>query len=190
MQNTKRTQTGIICITGLPGSGKSTVADILTKTLKIRGINTLHYTSDWVRYKLYPKLLTDKNHYYRDFTQDELERSYNGLFMLIDELLKINPDLTIITDGTYRLESHRTRLKEISSRHKREYKIIKVAADEKKLIPRLEKRLKSKKGFGIMNYFEAKKVYEEPKEDIFYIDNNNNLKDLTSQIDEFVNIFL
>lgn len=147
----------LFCITGLPGSGKSTVARMLTEALVAKGIQTVNYTTDWVRLQLYPELLKDETYLGRDFTPDELRRSYNGLFMLIDEVLKYSP-ITVITDGTFRLEAQRARLREIALQNKRRFGLIKVNADPEKVLPRLEQRLSRKEGFGVTNYNSAKAV--------------------------------
>lgn len=177
----------LFCITGLPGSGKSTVARMLTEVLAANGIQAVNYTTDWVRYQLYPELLEDETHLDRDFTPDELRRSYNGLFMLIDEVLKYSP-ITVITNGTFRLEAQRARLREIALQNKRRFGLIKVNADAEIVIPRLEQRLSQKEGFGVANYNSAKAVYEEPTGEVFHIDNNGDLNNLDAQTRKLVSL--
>jgi predicted kinase len=151
----------LICTTGLPGSGKSTVADLLKEELERNGRKVRHYTSDWMRFKLFPKLVGNSAHRGRDFTQDELERSYNGLYLLFEELLSADPALVIITDGTYRKESQRNSLREIARRHKVPFVLIKVCVDEAVAIARLNERLAAGEGSGPESYLSAKAVYEE-----------------------------
>lgn len=176
----------IICISGLPGTGKTTIANSIKKILKEKKIRFFHYTTDWIRYKLYPELLGDresKDKIFQDFTPDQLARSYNGLYMLIDQLLEANPQLVIITDGQFRKESQRVQLAEIAKKHETECFILKTEVEEKVILSRLEQRLETGKGSGKANYLAVKDQYEEPTgENLIVIKNNGNLKSLESEI--------
>lgn len=152
----------IICITGFPGCGKSTVAELLKQELEQKGRTVRHYTTDWMRFKLFPELVENAAELGRDFTTDELERSYNGLFMLFEELIETDPALVIITDGTYRKESQRNSLREIARRHKVPFVLIRVTAGEDAIITRLDERLAKGAGSGPESYRVARAVYEEP----------------------------
>jgi predicted kinase len=174
----------LFCITGLPGSGKSTTADILTQHLIKRGIQSAHYTTDGIRDRLYPNLPDEAR--FGEWKPGELDMVYNCLSMLIDELFKYSPrSFSVITDGTFRFEAQRSRLREVALGSNRQLKLIKVNADEEIVIPRAELRLRQKQGAGAVNYHSAKGEYEEPSE-AFQIDNNGDLNHLDSQIQSFV----
>jgi predicted kinase len=172
----------IICITGLPGSGKSSVAEQIEKICQEKQLTVLHYTTDWVRHWLFPSLVGNKEEMGRDFTADELERSYNGLYMLFEQLIKSNPNLVLITDGTFRKESQRETLKMIAEKYESKFLLILVETEEEIAISRLNQRLNDKKGAGPESYFAAKKQYEMPQEKII-INNNGTIIDLKKEIE-------
>ena len=174
----------LFCITGLPGNGKSTVANILSEHLRERSVQTVHYTTDWIRDHLYPELL-DETRWFREWGPDEFTRTYNGLYMLIDEVFKYSP-LTVVTDGTFRFDAQRARLREIALHNNRQFNLIKVNADEEIVVPRLEQRLSQRQGAGTGSYYSAKSVYQEPTEKYSIIDNNGDLNNLNVQIGNFV----
>ncbi len=175
----------LFCITGLPGSGKSTAADILSENLTKSGIHTAHYTTDGIRDKLYPNLSDEAR--FGNWEPGELDTVYNCLSMLISELFRYTPHpFSVVTDGTFRFEAQRERLREIALYTDRQFKLIKVDADEEIVIPRAEQRLTQRQGAGTPNYYSAKGVYEEPAGEVFHIDNNGNLSNLEAQILRFV----
>jgi len=179
----------IICITGLPGSGKSTVADLLKEELERNVHRVRHYTSDWMRFRLFPELVGDSTQHGRDFTQNELERSYNGLYMLFEELLGADPSLVILTDGTYRKESQRKSLREIARRHGVPFILVKVYAEEKATLMRLRERLASGTGSGPESYLSTKAVYEDPL-DAYQLENTGDKKALQGKVRALVRAIL
>lgn len=174
----------LFCITGLPGSGKSEAADRLSIHLRHRNLQVVHYTTDWVKDQLYPELL-DETRWSREWEPDEFTRTYNGLYMLIDEVLKYSP-VSIVTDGTFRREAQRASLREISLRNNRQFNLIKVNADEEIVVSRSEQRLLQRQGASAASYYTARAVYEEPTGKVFYIDNNGDLNNLDIQVQSFV----
>lgn len=174
----------LFCITGLPGNGKSTVANILVRHLRERSNPTVQYATDWIKDHLYPELL-DETRWFREWGPDEFIRTYNGLYMLIDEVFKYSP-LTVVTDGTFRFDVQRARLREIALQNNRRFNLIKVNADEEIVVPRLEERFRQGQGDGVASYYSAKNVYEEPTGEVFCIDNDGDLNNLNVQIEKFV----
>src|SRR3989338_4702322 len=179
----------IICITGLPGSGKSTIAVLLKQQLELKNHVVRHYTSDWMRLKLFPELAEDSTQHGRDFTSDELERSYNGLYMLFGELLDADPTLVILTDGTYRKESQRNILREIARRHNVPFILIKAYVTEEVTLARLNERLASNEGSGPESYLSAKAVYEEPS-DALLLENTGGKKAMQEKISTIIQTIL
>lgn len=173
----------LICITGLPGSGKSSVSELLKQGLARDGLDVAHYTSDWMRYKLYPELRQDLKQMGRDFTEEELRLVYNALFMLFEELFRANPDLVVLTDGTYRSRAQRDPLRQIAERHSQKFFLVRVVSSEAATEKRLQKRLSAKKGAGMEAYFSAKAQYEEPTgNDLITIDNSGTLAQLELKV--------
>lgn len=148
----------IICITGLPGSGKTTLAQLLYDKLKLKGYSVSHFTSDQVRQHLFQQDLYIEGQTDRDFTDDELMRSYNGLFMLIEKIQQTNPDQIIITDGTFRDAASRVLLNVIANQIGADFKLIKISAPQKALKNRLSKRHQET---GQETEFNG--TYEEPR---------------------------
>lgn len=179
----------IICITGLPGSGKSTVSKFLKEHFENNCVLVRHYTTDWMREKLYPELRHDDVKFDRDFTHDELARSYNGIFMLFDELLRVNKHLVIITDGTYRKRSQRDFLAKIAKRHGVQFYLILVLVKNKNIhIKRLNKRKQKRSGSGLEAFESAVKAYEYPskEEKAISIFNDENLNTLRKTVDRLI----
>jgi predicted kinase len=127
-----------------------------------------------MRFKLFPELVKDTCNRERDFTQDELERSYNGLYMLFEELLGADPALVILTDGTYRTKFQRDSLREISRRCNVPFVLIKVYATERVILARINERLASGKGSGPESYLSAKAAYEDPSNALLLKNTGNN----------------
>jgi len=181
----------IICITGLPGTGKSTVAKLIKERLEKKGVQVSRYTTDWMRYKLYPELTGDRNKKdqpFLDFTSEQLSRSYNSLYAVTEEVIKANPQLAVLTDGQFRKESQRARLVEIAQRNKNKCFIVKTEPEEKVILSRLKERLEKGEGAGPANYLEVKDQYEEPsKNSALFIKNNGNLEDLEKEVDNLFN---
>lgn len=183
----------LLCLTGLPGVGKSRVAKTLHDVLRARGGATLsspdclRISTDDVRYWLYPELVDSRQEMGRDFSAEELERSYSGLCSVFDALLGFNPNLFLIADGTFRQRAQRAAMRAVARKHGSEFVVIKVEAEEKILLPRLDKRLGSGQGAGAGSYFAAKAAYEEPAgDDVICLVNEGSQAGLESHIRQLV----
>jgi len=86
---TSKTEGWVVWITGLPGSGKSTVAHLLNETLSKRGIQSQILSSDRVRKTLTPT---------PTYTEEEREMVYRAI-TLIAKILTEN-GLNVIIDAT------------------------------------------------------------------------------------------
>jgi predicted kinase len=176
----------LVCVTGLPGSGKSTAANLLTEHLRAAAIPTAYYSTDGIRDRLRPGLTDEER--FGDWGPGDLDLAYNCLSLLVKELFIFTPHpFSIVADGTFRFEAQRSRLREIALDNNRQFRLIKVNTDEEIAILRAEQRLSRREGPGPTNYHTAKGVYEEPTDEVFKIDNNGNLNNLDSQIRSFVN---
>lgn len=177
----------LICVTGLPASGKSSLTELIKSALQNKSIKISHYNLDWIRFKLFPELVGKPELRGRDFTPDELERSYNGLYMLVDQVLASSKKQWIISDGTFRRHSQREALRKIAQENKIKFTLIWVQSKEDLIVPRSEKRVAIGKGAGPESYFSAKSQYESPeKENPIIITNNGSLEDLTIQVNKLI----
>lgn len=177
----------LICITGLPGSGKSAAAALLKQELEQKGRKIRHYTTDWMRLKLFPYLASDLAGLGRDFTPDELERSYNALYMLFGELFDTDKMLVLLTDGTYRKESQRDALRRIAAQHDVPFILIRIIADERTTLARLQRRLDAEEGSGPESYLSAKAQYEEPTGNVRTLENTGDTKALRAAVRALAN---
>lgn len=177
----------IICITGLPGSGKSTVASLLQKELESqKGIVVHHYTTDWMRLKLFPELANNPFQHGRDFTPDELEKSYSGLCTLFEKELHSNKHLILLTDGTYRKESQRDVLRKVAERYGVPFALVKVEVREDTVLKRIQKRFEAGEGSGCESYLSAKMQYEEPVGDVRILNNTKSTGALKEAVKKLV----
>lgn len=133
----------IICITGLPGSGKTASAELIIQELG-KYAPVIHLTSDLIRTALYTQeALTQSDFYLRDFTPDELTRSYNGLYFVIETILAANPNCIIVTDGTYRESKQRIMLELVADKFQLPFHLIHIDVDERVRDRRGRKRLQA-----------------------------------------------
>lgn len=157
----------IICITGLPGSGKTTLARLLYNKLIKQGYSVSHFTSDQVRSHLFREELYLEGQVDRDFTDEELKRSYAGLYMLIQRIQEKNPEEIIITDGTFRDAASRVWLEVIAQQLDTDFHLIKITAPQKEVKKRLKDRHKET---GQETQFDG--TYEEPRSNHVVIAND------------------
>jgi predicted kinase len=179
----------IILITGLPGSGKTLVASKLLSILS-KEYFVKQYNTDVIRKKLFFSSTEDKTRIDRDFTKEELIRTYNCLYFVIEEVLSCNPKTIIITDGTYRTLKQRMTVKQIAEEHNVPYLLVQVKTEENILIPRIEKRFSEGIGSGVAGYKKVKPEYESPEleEEHYIIHNNDDLTRLEAKVAELVKI--
>ena len=163
----------LICITGLAGSGKTTLANELESQLIKLNKKVLHLTSDNVGEHLFSeKYLQMLNDISVDYSSEELKTIYNGLYMAFEQILKNSPETIIITDGMYRKASMRLMLRIIAAKLDLPFHLIKVETDVDSAKNRLG--LRSKDG-GIGGWVDPLE-YEEPKDkDLIKISNNTSL---------------
>jgi len=86
----------VIWLTGLPGSGKTTIAKLLLEQLKGRGVVTAHLESDQLRKILSPK---------PDYSRSERDRFYS-ILLFIGKLLS-DHSVNVLLDATANLRKYR-----------------------------------------------------------------------------------
>jgi len=91
-----------VWITGLPGSGKSTIARELLKLLKINGIKAEYLRMDEIRKFLTPEM---------KYTDEEREHAYRSLVMVASFLVKNGVNVVIDATGHKRVWRELARIK-------------------------------------------------------------------------------
>lgn len=177
----------IICVTGLPGSGKTSFTKLLKEELENNFLKVRWYNSDWIRENLYFQELYYENDKDRDFTSDELKRTYNGLDLISEELSSYDPRLVVISEGTYRQEATRLELAITANKLRRKFFIVKIARDDEKIIKGLKKRRVEGGRGGASDHTKIKSIYEEPVgAEVIKVQNNKDLDYLRFQAKKIV----
>lgn len=118
------TQPTIYAVTGLPGVGKSTVANEIAQDRSLRIIRTDH-----VRQTI---------HRQPTYTEKETARVYDSVAFRVKEMVR--RDRSVVVDGTFRKREHRNRLRTIATKHNATLRFYKVICDPTVVKQRLEKR--------------------------------------------------
>lgn len=173
----------IICISGLSGAGKSTVATYLINHLNELNLPVFHINSDIVANKILVKKYGFNTERDVDYEKDELDIIYSSMFEFIRHTIRLNPEAIIITDGMYRKNSQRILLEVVAKQLDVPFHFIKVEANTKIAKKRLEQRFKDE-GFG--GRVEASKYEEVRREGIIIIKNNNNISTLKNNTNKLL----
>lgn len=149
-------KTKLILVCGLPGTGKTTVAEAIAKKTGARILST-----DIIR----KEMLSNPA-----YTEDEKELVYSMLFNMAGMLLKDGRN--VVLDGTFYKKELRENVKELAVKTKSELSIVEVVCDEPVVRERLAKRCKtcctSDADFAV--YKKLKKSFEQIKEKHFTVD--------------------
>ncbi|MEM3615652.1 MAG: AAA family ATPase [Candidatus Methanomethylicia archaeon] len=147
----------LIVIFGLPGTGKSTIADILSEKIKASILRT-----DEIR-----KMLIEKPTY----SEDEREMVYRVMFIIAEYLVK--QGIPCILDATFNKEERRRKIIELAERSKVPIYFIECVCDEEVVKERLrgDKRFSSDADWEV--YLKLKSEFEPIKQDHIIIDTTN-----------------
>ena len=166
-------------ITGLPGSGKSTVASHIKEYLTRNNHLYFYYNTDSIRNLLF----TIQSNEDRDFTAQELTLTYKILNYMISEVLNLKEKRVVIVDGFFRSKSQRLLLKEIVKISHTNILHIHVESEEGEIIKRLENRYNEGKGSGTKSFKISKMKFESIKdEERKVISNNGTIAELENEV--------
>lgn len=170
----------IVCVTGLPGAGKSTVAGLLSEHLTLRGWQASVLNTDTVHSGLFvEEALTDPEFRQRDYTPEELRLTYNALNLLSTQQLQPpGRRRALICDGSFRTHAQRIQLELGAQRHGAQFLGIYVQATT--ATTRAEQRANAGGHLGLL----TKGSYEVPVPGDFQVlDNDKSLEQLTNNIE-------
>jgi hypothetical protein len=149
-KNAKRGNVRLILVCGLPGTGKTTVAEELAKKTGSHILST-----DIIRKELIRS---------PEYSDEEKDMVYGMLFSMAEMMLRDGRNVLI--DGTFQKESLRKTAGGIASNTKSEFRIVEVVCDEAIIRKRLSGRCKtcsaSDADFAV--YLKIKKAFEPVRE--------------------------
>jgi hypothetical protein len=156
----------LIVVYGLPGTGKSTIANIIAKK-----VNGIVLNTDVIRKKLFLRP-----------TYERWEKTlvYKVMYLLTDYLLKTKSNC--ILDAVFTKELHKKVAKELAENNKTSIYFIECICDESVIRQRMERRAKSK-GISDANfdvYLELKKEREPTRMKHFILDTTDDIAEVTN----------
>ncbi|KYC50671.1 MAG: L-seryl-tRNA(Sec) kinase [Candidatus Methanofastidiosum methylothiophilum] len=149
----------LIVITGLPGSGKTTIADALSKE-----IDAVVLSTDKIRKSMF------KNPIYNE---EDKRIIYNELFSQGKNLLSAGR--SVILDGTFYTRALRERAKEIANATNEKIFFVYCETPESILKERITKRKDKYSDADFSVYLKIKEIFEDFEEEVISIDTSKNL---------------
>jgi predicted kinase len=156
----------IIIICGLPGVGKTTLANELGHL-----INAVVLSTDKIR----KELLENPN-----YDEDEKRLIYD-ILLLIAKYLH-NAGINCILDATFNEQKSRNDIKKRLNLTNEQFKIIECICPEEETISRIQNRKKSYSDADISIYKKIKEMYEPIKEKHITVDTSQPLKEIVSEV--------
>lgn len=165
----------LILICGLPGSGKTRVAEEFSKKLKIPILAT-----DKIRKELFLK---------PKYTNSEKRFVYQVMFLIADELLKNK--ISVILEAVFPWEDLRKKARLLAKKHKTPFKLIEVKCQEEVLLKRIDSRVEkgSLSDADRKVYFKTKKEFKPIREKHIIINNSKNFKKTKEDIEKILKTF-
>ena len=114
----------LILVCGLPGSGKTTVANKIAEKTE-----SLVFSTDVVRKEIFDKPAYDKK---------EKDMVYNLIFDMAEKFLKSAKN--VVLDGTFYRKELRKRVSDTAKKMKSDFHIVHVVCEESLIRERMEKR--------------------------------------------------
>lgn len=157
-----------IAVTGLPGTGKSTVARMLAQAL-----DAVWLRSDAIRKELFPR---------PGYTPEETEATYAALFRRAETAL--NQGRSVVLDATFREQALRARVRELAERTGAGFFLVWVTAPEEQVRSRLAARRGDVSDADYAVYRALRAAFQPPgpEEHALVIENVGTPEDLAAQI--------
>ncbi|MDI6806284.1 MAG: AAA family ATPase [Candidatus Aenigmarchaeota archaeon] len=157
----------LLVFCGLPGTGKTTVANIVAKKLGGVVIST-----DYIRKKLFKKPT------YQDW---EKELVYKAMCLLAEYLSKIN---ICILDATFTKEQYRNAIKEVAKRNKVPIYFIEFVCNEKTILQRIAGKKRKLSDADYRMHLKLKEEYEPIKFKHLVIDTSKGTNTAAMRLEE------
>lgn len=124
MRTVSKTDLALILVVGLPGVGKTTVAEIVSDHM-----NAVHLRSDIIRKELFEQ---------PEYSHFETSATYSELFKRA--AMKLEEGVSVVVDATFDTQIRREYAQHITKSEGCEFRIIWVKCDPKTVKQRLEQR--------------------------------------------------
>jgi hypothetical protein len=147
----------LIVVTGLPGTGKTTIAEALAKD-----IDAVVFSTDKIRKMIFEKPVYD---------EEDKRIVYNELFSQTGKYLAMGKN--VILDGTFYTKVLRQRAKEVGKSFCEEVYFVYCETPEELLKERINKRKDKFSDADYSVYLKMKKIFEEFEEDVIIIDTSD-----------------
>ncbi|NYT04232.1 MAG: ATP-binding protein [Candidatus Methanofastidiosa archaeon] len=151
----------LIVITGLPGTGKTTIAEELAKK-----IDAIVLSTDKIRKTIFEKPV---------YNEEDKRIVYNELFSQTSKSLSKGKN--VILDGTFYTKALRKRAKEVGELFGKNVYFVYCETPEEILKERIENRLDKYSDADYSVYIKMKKIFEKFEEEVIKIDTSQNLSD-------------
>ncbi|MFC6786487.1 AAA family ATPase [Halobaculum halobium] len=150
--------THLVVVCGLPGAGKSTVAEAVADRLDAALVRT-----DVVRKELFPD---------PSYTDEESRRTYRAVFDRAEDRLAAGEP--VVLDGTFRRASRRREARDLADRRGAEVEVVRVRCDEETAKARIRSR-ENDPSDADTDVYELLREEFEPVEDPVVVDNSGDL---------------
>jgi len=147
----------LIIVTGLPGTGKTTIAEALAKE-----VDAVVFSTDKIRKMIFEKPIYD---------EEDKRIVYNELFSHAGKYLAAGKN--VILDGTFYTKILRERAKEVGKSFSEEVYFVYCETPEELLKERIDKRKDTFSDADYSVYLKMKKIFEEFGEDVIVVDTSN-----------------
>lgn len=170
-QHPVRVQPHLMIVCGLPGSGKSTAARILTDRT-----GSILLRSDLIRKELFPS---------PEYTSAERESVYVEMFDQAGDWLSKNN--SVILDATFSKQRHREVAARLARQFHVDFLIIEITCtDARKIADRLGSRTNDISSADIEVYQREKNMFEPIVAPHLSVDNCGTVQELASQLTQYV----
>jgi predicted kinase len=160
----------LILVCGLPGTGKTTVAEAIARKAKASILST--------------DILRKEAVFRPSYGDEEKGMVYGMLFSMAEMMLKDSK--SVLLDGTFYKKELRDAAREVAAGTRSGFRLVEVVCDESVVRVRLEKRREaggSASDADFTVYQKIKRIFEPIEENHFVIDTGS---DLEKQIDVLI----